>query len=319
MIKKIGIITCIIFLFIGCSYEIDGSILNFFSGKDRASPTLLDIRAIDAKTIEFTFDEVIFRPFISLQGRFKESTCSVYEQRVTIHLTYPLDVMNSTNVYLSVRDKMGNTTTIEKLVYGVNFSVPTLLINEFSTKGSGNNPDRVEIKALSAGNMAGVTIYHGMFFTHSSFFSFPSIEVEKGDYIVVQYQKVPSPQGLIYYGGEEGLGGNNGVISLYYSPYDDLADVVVYSNRTSDSDENYGGFGTREVYDQIQELTLTKGWTHQGIITPESAISSENSTATRSFNRYEEKEDTHSSLDWYIVPTSGSSFLEENNREVYEK
>jgi hypothetical protein len=318
MIKKIGLITCILCLVIGCSDESGGPVLNYFSGKDRRSPTLTNIQAINETTIEFTFDEDVYRPQISLQDGFSESTCSVYENKVSVYLSHPLNVMLAINVHVSVRDNMGNTTTIEAPVYGINFSVPSLIINEFSTKGSANHPDRVEIKALSSGNLAGVTLYSGMFFSHTHSFSFPSIEVEKGDYIVVQYQKVPPFQeNLLYYGGEEGLGGNNGVISLYNSPYEDIADVVIYSNRTSDSDEHYGGFGTRKVYEHIQEVTLTQEWIHNGIIRPESAINSDDSTATRSYNRYEDKEDTNSSLDWYIVQTSGSSFLEENNTEEY--
>ncbi len=319
MMKRLSLLGLLLLLFSSCSDELGIPVINFFSGKDRVSPTLIEIKAIDSKTIVFTFDEMISRPYISLQEKFKESTCSVYDKQLTIHLSSVLDVMNSTHIYLSVRDKMGNTTTIESEVYGVNFRVPSLLINEFSTKGNDRHPDRVEIKALSDGNMAGVTLYNGMFFSHSSSFSFPSIEVKKGDYLVVQYQKVPIKNGCIYYGGEEGLGGNNGVISLYNSPYNDLADVVVYSNRYSDSDENFGGFGTKEVYEQIQELTGADGWAHNGVITPESAVSSEYTTATRSINRYEDKEDTNSKGDWYIVPTSGSSFLFENNKEVYEK
>jgi hypothetical protein len=245
----------------------------------------------------------------------------VYENKLTISLSNPLEVTNQTNVYVSVRDKEGNTTTIEVPIYGKNFSVPSLIINEFSTKGNANHPDRIEIKALSNGNLAGVTLYHGMFFSHAHAFSFPQRDVKKGDYIVVQYQEIPTDQSsdaLIFYGGEEGLGSNNGVISLYNSPYDDIADVVIYSNRTSDSDEHYGGFGTKEVYDHIQEATSTQQWTHNGVIKPESAINSNNSTATRSFNRYEDKDDSNSSLDWYVVKTSGSSFLSRNNTEIYE-
>lgn len=320
MRKKIGLLGLLLLVLIGCSSEMDGPVLNYFSGKDRESPVLIEILAKGATTVEFIFDEMIFRPHITLKDRFKESTCSVYEKTVTINLSSRLEVTNYTNIYLSVRDKNGNTTTIDAPIYGKNFRVPSLIINEFSTRGSSNHPDRIEIKALNDGNLGGVTLYHGMFFSHIHSFSFPSIEVQKGDYIVVQYQKVPTDkESLNFYGGQEGLGGNNGVISLYSSPYNDIIDAVIYSNRTSDSDESYGGFGTRDVYEQIQELTRTNEWTHNGIITPESAISSENTTATRSFNRYEDKEDTNSSIDWYIVPTSGSSFLEENSTEEYEK
>ena len=45
--------------------------------------------------------------------------------------------------------------------YGFNARVPRLLINEFTPRGSGNHPDLVELKTLTAGNMGGVVLYLG--------------------------------------------------------------------------------------------------------------------------------------------------------------
>ncbi|NCB01718.1 MAG: hypothetical protein EOM67_06075 [Spirochaetia bacterium] len=317
--KKLALVILIItLLFVSCSDEFDGPVINFFSGKDRMSPRLITIQTIDESTVVFTFDEFIFRPFITLEKEYKESTCYVDQEKLVVSLSHPLSVMRQTNIYFSVRDNRGNSTTISAPVYGINTKIPNLVINEFSTRGSTNHPDRVELKALTDGNLGGVTLYHGMFFNHTFSFSFPSVEVKRGDYIVVQFQQIPPQHSpLTYYGGSEGLGGNNGVISLYNSPYNEVKDVVLYSNRTSDSDEAYGGFGTKDVYEQVIELTSTDQWVHNGVIRPESAINSDSSTATRSFNRKEEQEDTNSASDWYVVITSGSTFGEKNTTTQY--
>ena len=63
-------------------------------------------------------------------------------------------------------DARGNTASFMAEFYGYNGRVPRLLINEFIPRGSGNHPDLVELKALSAGNMGGVVLTSG---TPSSF------------------------------------------------------------------------------------------------------------------------------------------------------
>ena len=56
-----------------------------------------------------------------------------------------------------VNDWIGNSLTFTLGLWGYNPNLPTLLINEFTTKGSGNNPDRVELLVLK-GNLAGITL-----------------------------------------------------------------------------------------------------------------------------------------------------------------
>ena len=60
--------------------------------------------------------------------------------------------------------------------------------------------------------------------------------------------------------GGDGLGGNNGVLSLYERPGGAMLDGVLYSNRTSESDELYGGFGTADTLFRARELVSDGGW-----------------------------------------------------------
>jgi hypothetical protein len=120
--------------------------------------------------------------------------------------------------------------------------------------------------------------------------------------------------------GGTGLSGNNGVLTLYTSPNGTLADGLLYSNRTSESDDTYLGFGSKKVMERALELAAQQGWDAGGPrIRPEDGINPEDSTSTRSMCRNTQGDDTNTKDDWHIVPTRGSTFGEENSDEVYEE
>ena len=237
-----------------------------------------------------------------------------------------------------VEDARNNSLRIFTPFYGYNPDIPGLCINEFTTQGSGNHPDVVELYAYTGGNMAGVTIYEGTKSNWEQKLVFPSFWIEDGAYILIHFR----PEGIaeeineltdtavsggldasdnafdfwVEYGS--GLSGNNGTITLYSSPQGELLDGVLYSNRSSTSDEKYRGFGRRKVMERADELAEEGGWTYAGeLIAPEDAVDPEDSTATRSMCRSSESLDTDSAGDWHIVPTSTFSFGTVNSDEVY--
>ena len=117
--------------------------------------------------------------------------------------------------------------------------------------------------------------------------------------------------------GGTGLSGNNGVITLLDRPGGSILDGVLYSNRTSQSDEKYLGFGTLTAMERALELEEMKGWIcEENRVRPEDAVNPDGSTATRSLCRKREL-DTNSRNDWYIVPTRHASFGKENSEEEY--
>jgi len=210
-------------------------------------------------------------------------------------------------------------------------------INEFTPRGSGNHPDALEILVLSGGNMGGATLYQGVPEGWRDRLVFPAFTVSAGEFIVVHFK----PEGLVEEidetgsksasGGRDatdtaydfwlrdsrGIGGNNGVITLYDRPGGRLLDGILYSNRTSDSDDRYLGFGTRDVMEWAQQLQVEGGWSWTGTrIRPEDGVNPEGSTGTRSICRTP-GEDSDGREDWYIVPTRQASFGRENSREIY--
>ena len=309
----------IIFTYSACEAQPQRELFNVLSGKDKQSPLLLTAEATSPYEATYQFNELVFcdSTNFSCKNNFVKITSVVpFEKNIIITFDKPLIPGKRIEIEGRVADAAGNTLTFTAGVWGYNDRIPSLLINEFTTRGSSNNPDRVELLAQTDGNLAGVTLYDGVASAWDSECILPDFEVKAGDYIVIQYNKELSGEHPIEFdGGTVGLGANNGVISLYNAPYGTILDAVVYSNRTSDSDTNYGGFGTHKVLQRIQELELTHLWQPHPI-TPETAIDSTYSTATRSFCR-QKGANTSSKYDWYIVPTSKFSFGKPNSTEVY--
>jgi len=236
-----------------------------------------------------------------------------------------------------VMDPSGNTLFFSATVYGWNDAIPKLIINEFTTQGSAAHPDRVELIAVSAGNTAGITFCDGVNLDRNQRLILPPLEVLKGDIIVIHCGKesdisvsetvsITESQSKyatdsawdVWIASGEGLSGNNGIISLYTSPQGDLIDAVLYSNRTSVSDTNYKGFGSRALLNRVAILADQEGWEPSAFdIIPEDGINPDDSTATRSMCRISPITDTNSLKDWYIVPTGKSTFGEVNFDGVY--
>lgn len=236
------------------------------------------------------------------------------------------------------RDARGNSASFAAEFYGWNARVPRLLINELTPRGSGTHPDAVELKALAAGNIGGVVMYLGSPGSFDARLVFPAVEVAAGIFIIVHLKPTGDPaeqdetsDPSVSAGADTsptawdfwmrdaaGLPGNNGALSLCDRPGGAILDAVLWSNRTSESDEAYGGFGSEQMRVRAEELVRAGAWTAAADrVSPEDAVNPEGSTGTRSICRSSASADTGGPEDWHIVPTRRSSFGAENTDEVY--
>ena len=241
-------------------------------------------------------------------------------------------------IEMMAEDERHNTLNLCIPFYGYNPRVPGLLINEFTTQGSSSHPDIVELFALSSGSLAGVTLYEGLAEDWEQKMVLPACEIDEGDFILVHFKPQGIPEEInetedtSLSGGLDaspdafdfwvdfgsGLSGNNGVITLCSNPMGSMIDAVLYSNRTSMSDEKYRGFGSVRVMERADLLAETGSWVYSGeAIAPEDGINPEESTATRSMCRDSVSSDSNSKDDWHIVPTSTSSFGSANSDDIY--
>jgi hypothetical protein len=305
---------------------------------DLNPPALLGFKVRQEK-LELSFDEApICTPEdVRLPPPLEMAGLSIEDTRVLLSLAGQVPGQRYT-VELTVADKRGNSLSLAVELYGFNPRCPRLLINEFTPRGSSTHPDLIELKVLEPGDMAGLTLYQGTPSSWEARLVFPPLAVERGEFILVHCKPQGIPEELDETGSKEqsggldasptaydfwilggtGLGGNNGVLSLNDRPSGGILDGVLYSNRTSASDTQYGGFGSVENLARAEELVREGGWVASGeSVRPEDAVNPEESTATRSLCRSSSSADTDCAADWHTVPTRGSTFGAENSDELY--
>jgi len=302
-------------------------------------PQFLYGSSIDEETIQLSFSEPVETSPESIQLQEREITSIREEGRdLFISCSPSLEPGKVYNLEGEYWDEFRNSLFLVCPVYGFNTNPASLIINEFSTKGSRNNPDRVELYVLESGNTAGLTLYDGTRTACRQTKILPNREVSAGDYIIVHFEKTDSdwedetdtldactapgshPDALDLWGDSRvGISGNNGILTLYQTPNRNLLDGLFYTNRTSDSDDSYRGFGSTAFLEQVEELCRDGGWeAEHEAVRPEDGIRSDNSTATRSICRISPAIDTDSQDDWVIVDTSEASFGYENSKEIYD-
>jgi len=311
-----------------------------FPGEDMHPPLLIGAAAVSGESLKVCFNEpptadaedFTVTPFIPVSKAVSE------EDALLLELDGSQIPGEEYILEGKVKDKHGNSLKFILTFYGFNPTIPGIVINEFTTQGSSTHPDVVELAVLSAGNMAGLCLYEGTYTDWDDKMLFPSLPVVPGDFILVHFkpQGIPeevnetedpsasggldaSPDAYDFWvAGGGGLSGNNGVLSLYSSPGSEIIDGVLYSNRTSASDETYRGFGSLTVLRRADELVEAGAWLIEGEeAAPEDGINPDDSTATRSMCRSSTSDDADRNSDWHIVPTSTSTFGGINSDEVY--
>jgi hypothetical protein len=238
-----------------------------------------------------------------------------------------------------VSDSAGNLSSFVLPYWGFNADPARLVINELLTEGTASRPDAIEFFVLQGGNLAGLTLFIGSPGLHDLRYVFPACTVAKGEFIILHLK----PQGLpeeqdeledvtlsggidaspsardFWVRGDPGsLSGKNGVVSLCSSPTGSIMDAVAYSERTSESDTKYSGFGTAAFRDRLGELVACGAWIIQGANPrPEDCARSTGTTSTRTICRSSDSADTDSAGDWHIVPTRGISLGRPNTDAVH--
>ncbi len=318
--KSIAILISSLFLFAACSGCTPIAAYQAVSSQDTTPPLILSCSATGVREITITCSEAAEADADTFSLGEDITLEGIIVTDETIRLTTAEELIPGGVYELTGRicDTAGNSSMAYLSVYGWNPSPPGMIINEFTTKGSKRHPDAVELYVTSAGNTAGVCLFDGTAGDFRQKCILPALEVTKGEYLIIHCTDTPEAfDAERQFSMEEpvGLSGNNGVLSLYTSCSGNLMDAVVYSNRFSDSDEKYQGFGSTLMLEKVKYLVGEGAW---GSLKPEGAVRSTKTTATRSACRASVPKDTDSAADWHTVPTSGSTFGEVNSDEVYE-
>ncbi|MGE4454075.1 MAG: Ig-like domain-containing protein [Sphaerochaeta sp.] len=298
----------------GCEHDMPSPI-DLFGSIDSTPPTLVAIKTNDRYTSLLVFDEAIQEDSLHLSAEGNRiEHMQVNNKTLTFTLKDALIFGEWLPLTGRVEDLRGNSVSFSVFLWAENQNPPKLLINEFSTKGSESNPDRVELLVLERGNIGGITLYAGTEQSYRDRLIFEERWVERGEYLVVAFSKGDVKEGTYHAEAQAGLSGNNGCLSLALSPQWDapLLDAAVWGNHTTQTHE---GFGSKELLEQVAYIHTQLHWNSKKA---EESIDSTNSTATRSISRDHAK-DTNSKDDWYVCATRGASFGGKNSEDHYQE
>lgn len=320
----------------GCSLfsqEHQQNITNVLTAANSALPQITAMRC-DGAVVELEFSCLVTATVkdVTVEGKRPRAVHAHDDKPILqIWLHNELTSGKSTQIAFTVKNAHGSSASFTASLWGKNKRIPKIVISEFSTKGTEANPERVELKILSDGNLEGLTVFDGSPSFYNNSIILPNLEVYNGDYIVISWrgnhmQQTESLSGprVFYLNSENGTGlpSNNGSITITENPMQgsSIIDCVLYSCTTT---KTYKGFGSQFVLNQAEELHALGAWTcFSGCseMSSHCAIDGTNSTATRSLNRTLESIalHSHSALDWYVVPTKGSTFGGENSTDRFK-
>ena len=305
---------------------------------DLLPPMILSAKTLDGTHLEFVFDEPVSSDGeVSIEPDLPVSAVNSLDDRITVVFSEEQEIGRLYSIHLSATDDVGNSLGFVYEFSGWNPRVPEILINEINPRGSGNTPDCIELFTRKGGNLGGLRLLVGTIGNTVGEIVFPAVEIADGDYILVH----PKAEGLdeeldetdavdvsggllasdtardFWIPGAPGLPGNNGAVSLYDRKGGEILDAVLWSDRTTDPEDNRLGW-TSDGYDFASDLASESAWESLGPVPgPSEAVDVSESTATRSLCRASIPADSDSPADWHTVPTGERSFGGINTDELY--
>jgi hypothetical protein len=296
----------------GCNDSIP-SPTDLFAMQDSTPPVLLSCSAVNQTTLCFYFDEPIEKNSVTLAIDKRSTNAFVCNGKsLTVSLSKSMPLASYCTVDGRVEDERGNSCRFTTNIWAKNTNRANALINEFTTKGTENNPDRVELLITKGGNLAGLTLANGIGSNYKDRCILPDKLVTQGEYIVIAFQT--GKESVAYHSEKlEGLSSNNGCLVLSETPAFDslLLDAVLYGNHTTTT---YEGFGSNDLLQSAEYLVQYSQWDTK---LEQGCIDSTYGTSTRSLCR-EKAKDSNSSLEWYVVDTKQSTFGARNSEQRYE-
>ena len=272
---------------------------------------IISAEIVNNNTFNIVLSEVVEILEFSING--EENKEKILGKEFSFPLGRTIEMGEKVTIALTYRKNGGNTTRAYFTLYGKNTRKANLLINEVSVKGTKTLPDRVELLVTKSGNIAGFEITDDL---DSTPLTLPSLEVERGDIIVIYWNSKTNKEDYIRENGKHTyfLSGNmantlistTGALILFDEHNGTIVDGILYSDFSS---SDYG----KDKYEKCETLLVENNeWYGE-------AISSEYVTASRVLTRLKGGVDTNTSEDFFTSQARKSSFGEENEYYPYEE
>ena len=301
-----------------CSMPDIGNAMNSFISGDRIIPCMTRCDVLSRTEIRISFSEEVTINELRI-GKSHPQWYMESPSTVVITCSEKLSVSNASDFFIRVSDKAYNSCAVHMKLYGRNERIPELYINEFSSRGTETQPDRIELEVHTSGNAEGLCVMDGTKGYERHSYILPALDVFPGDYIVIfwdadgENEIMTAEDGYriinLYAHSPETLSSNNGVLVLYdtASGNGEILDAFVYTNGETTS---FSGFGSKAVEASYKQLRNEYAWLSD-------AFNSKNATSTRTVCRKLGSPDTNTKTDFYITVTRGETFGYPNTSGEY--
>jgi hypothetical protein len=175
-------------VFSACACSTESAIQQVFEDSGQA-PVFLDCRAVSSTEIAFTFSHPVKVSFLRFDPPLE--FVSIEEGKtVTVKTAQPLEGGEKFTADILVEDENRNTLNVLTPFKTRNDRIPKILINELRTEAAAKSDARarvefVELYTLSEGNLGALQLFIVGDNITKPVLEFPSIEVSRGEYIVV--------------------------------------------------------------------------------------------------------------------------------------
>jgi hypothetical protein len=326
--KRISIfVFCIVVFIAACSFE---AAVPKYAGSSGTPPELLAVRASSSSEVNFLFSEPVTVVSLTLDPP-ADVVDSANGETVSIRLDTPYAVGTKVTVDILVRKEDGNTLEAVITFSAFNDRVPAFEINELRTEMSKPRVEFIELKMLSAGNLAGIRLFIASNGTAVPVYELPAVEVDEGDYVLIHPRNPDYINGLDELGSDLSLSTADDakaqadcppdVRDLWFpenketlrksdavyfmDQQDNVIDAVVYCDKTKEA-EKWGA--NPNFISAMEILTASGAWTGtSGVSGIGNVFDSSGTSPTNTINRREHHSDTNTAEDWYKSGTGKAS------------
>jgi hypothetical protein len=233
-----------------------------------------------------------------------------------------------------VEDEHRNTLNVLTPFRTRNDRLPSFLITEIRTETSKPKGEFVELKMLTGGSLGALRMFTATNSMDVPAFEFEPVEVKKGEYVVVHLRTYED--GSINETGTDlsAASATDAQSSARDFWLQDSAeklrktDAVFFMDQDSNISDGVlfsadGTWGSKTYSDNMAKAAQIMGekgaWKASagGVPSPGDALSSANTTTTRTICRNESAGDTNTAADWYITVSSGATPGKPNNTGKY--
>ncbi|MDR0645224.1 MAG: hypothetical protein LBG05_10060 [Treponema sp.] len=333
--KMIEILVVSVILFCSCSSSASEDNLQKALGINTkaVSPVFLGCSAVSSTEILFHFSlpvtvvSVKFEPTLEIESIEGGKTAIV-------HLSDGISGGEPVTAHILVED--GNRNTLDVLVSfrSKNERIPSFLITEIRTESTNPKGEFIELRMLEDGNLCALRMFTATNNVELPSFEFPSVEVKKGDYVVIHLRtyeenainetggdmtesKAKDSSDIAWDfwlpGSTEHLRKTDAV--FFMDQDNNIVDAIIFS-----ADGTWGTKTNSENIKRVSVLLEKQGaWIFgsEDLSAPNGAFSSANTTTTRTICRNETILDSNTASDWYITASSGATPGKPNNQTRY--